>query len=700
MATAMAQGRLLTAFMKINTQEYRPDIDGLRAIAVSLVVIYHAYSEWMTGGFVGVDVFFVISGFLITNIIAGELRQGEFSFRRFYEKRIRRIFPALILVLLACLILGYFTLLAREYKPLGKHVLGGATYISNVILMKEAGYFDDSSDFKALLHLWSLAIEEQFYLVWPVVLALAFAAKKRLPWVVGIATLLSFGLCIFFTQRAPEHVFFNPVTRSWELFIGAFIALIPSVSTVSVTPASGESAAAQLARLAAQYKNLLSITGLLLIAGAAVFFDEANLFPYWRALLPCVGAALIIWAGKDATVNKYVLSLRPMIYIGLISYPLYLWHWPALFFARMISNDQLDVWTIGGAVLISLLAAAATYHLVEKKLRRSSFKPLPWILLVVLLVLGALGGLIYKKDGLPGRFPAAEERARNVGSFEWYAQGNDFSTACVQQLGNKFPEYCNMMDLSRPATIALIGDSTANHFYLGFANQLASKSKAENLVEIGKGGCPALLDVDAARNTGMNDCDDTMADALKYVEATPTIHTVVLSMTGATYMNETLAAIKARAPYYRLRSISDPKLEDPAPIVEKGLRKTLDYLVKSGKNVVFLLSIPALNFEPEDCSNIRPFSIKGPKHSSCEVDRATIDSINNGYRTVVFNVLKDFPQVKLWDPYNLICGPDGCRTLEGAIPLYRDKIHLSVYGSDYIAQRLPMDELLGAKTPP
>lgn len=687
--------------MKINTQEYRPDIDGLRAIAVTLVLVFHAFPQLITGGFVGVDVFFVISGYLITKIISGDIARDRFSFRRFYEKRILRIFPALILVLLSCLAAGYYTLLAREYKALGKHVLGGATYISNFLLMKEAGYFDSSSELKALLHLWSLAIEEQFYLVWPVVLVLGATTRRHALKVIGTLALLSFGLCLYFTRQYPENVFFNPLTRAWELFVGAFLSFLPPLAATASarTPASaGSLGKFGISRFTAP--NVLSLCGLLLIAVSSLVFGGMDLFPYWRALLPCAGASLIILAGKDAAINRRLLGARPVVYIGLISYPLYLWHWPALFFARMISNNQLDPVITGAAVLFSLLAAAATYHLVEKRIRHSTARYVPLVLLLTLLGLGAAGGLVYRLKGLPERFPVLEQRAKNVGSFEWYEQGYDNTAACIQLLDNKFPDYCNIMDLKRPATIALLGDSTANHYFLGLADELTGKSSKENLVEIGKSSCPPLLDIESFTNTGPQACDETMSDMLEYVDHAPSIHTVILSMTGATYFNETRAAAMSSAEYFRVRLQSNPKLDDPEQIFATAIRKTLVHLQRTRKQVIFLLSVPALDFYPEDCENIRPFSIKGSKKSSCDVDRGTIDRINADYRNLVIKVLKEFPQVKLWDPYGSICDDKVCHTLQDGLLLYRDKIHLGFYGSQFIGERLPVVDLIGDKTSP
>ncbi|MEY3513223.1 MAG: hypothetical protein RL420_246 [Pseudomonadota bacterium] len=303
---------------------YRPDIDGLRAIAVLSVVIFHAFPEYLGGGFIGVDVFFVISGFLITSLILREQREERFSLKHFYARRIRRIFPALSLVLGFGLVAGWICLNFMEYKQLTKHTGSSAIFITNFMLLREAGYFDNAADTKPMLHLWSLAIEEQFYLAWPLVLMFF----KRLPrWlfpalVVLLLSSLGYSLSLVFKGNF-EYDFYSPLSRSWELLLGASLAF--GVSRQVAIPTS--------------WRNMAGWVGLVFIFISACFLDKNMPFPGYWALPPTVGAALILFAGMQSNLNRVLLASRPLVAIGLISYPLYLWHWPLLSFARILESQ-------------------------------------------------------------------------------------------------------------------------------------------------------------------------------------------------------------------------------------------------------------------------------------------------------------------------------------------------------------------------
>jgi peptidoglycan/LPS O-acetylase OafA/YrhL len=263
---------------------YRPEIDGLRGIAVLSVVAYHAAPQYWGGGFVGVDSFFVISGFLISSIILKGLDDGAFSFFDFYERRIRRIFPALIVVLLACLAFGWLALLADEYTERGKHTTAAAGFYSNFLLMRETGYLDGIARFKILLHLWSLGIEEQFYLVWPLCLVLIWKRRAAMPWAIGFVTLLSFALNLWFLGAKPNVVFYVPFTRLWELSVGALLAYF----SVFGRPAG------------TKVRDAAGWTGAALIVGSLVFLHSDMPFPGWRAAVPVLGSAMLIFAGPGA----------------------------------------------------------------------------------------------------------------------------------------------------------------------------------------------------------------------------------------------------------------------------------------------------------------------------------------------------------------------------------------------------------------
>ncbi|MFO0456883.1 MAG: acyltransferase family protein, partial [Alphaproteobacteria bacterium] len=299
---------------------YRADIDGLRALAVIAVMIFHAFPSSLKGGFVGVDIFFVISGYLISSIILRDLHAGEFSFAGFYARRIRRIFPALALVMFAVLAFGYFALLADEYMQLGKHVGAGAAFLSNVVLWREAGYFDNASETKPLLHLWSLAVEEQFYILWPALLYLCWRWRCSTLAVLLTVTALSFAANLASLRYDLSLAFYSPFTRFWELSAGAVLAYLNVTRPLMLRP---------------NLQNAMSWLGLALILAACFGLRKSLSFPGFWALLPVVGACLMIAAGAAAPVNRWLLARPWMVGIGLISYPLYLWHWPLLSLARI-----------------------------------------------------------------------------------------------------------------------------------------------------------------------------------------------------------------------------------------------------------------------------------------------------------------------------------------------------------------------------
>ena len=331
--------------------KYRPDIDGLRAIAILSVVLYHAIR--LEGGFIGVDIFFVISGYLISTIIFSSLEDNSFSFIEFYGRRIKRIFPTLILVMIAVYTLGWFVLLGDEYKQLGKQITGGAGFISNFILWNESGYFDNAAVTKPLLHLWSLGIEEQFYIIWPLLLWFTWKQHLNLLAITIALAVISFVLNIIYVQADAVATFYSPQTRFWELMIGSILAYI-MINNQNL-----------LVNLKQRYTDALSIFGIGLIIIGFIFITEKNYFPGWWALLPTLGTMLIISAGPGAWFNRMILSNRILVWFGLISYPLYLWHWPLLSFAHILEYQRPSFEIRFIAVLISILLAWLTYQFIE-----------------------------------------------------------------------------------------------------------------------------------------------------------------------------------------------------------------------------------------------------------------------------------------------------------------------------------------------
>lgn len=322
---------------RVNTS-YRADIDGLRGIAVLLVVLYHGFPTRFTGGFVGVDIFFVISGFLISNVIIEGLQENRFSFLDFYARRIRRIFPALALVLFASFAFGWFVLFPGEYQQLGKYIGGGAGFIGNIVTLNEAGYFDTRASLKPLLHLWSLGVEEQFYFVWPILLFLSWRWRFGALAIASIILVVSFVVNMDLTATDPTAAFYLPITRFWELMLGCLLATIQakriSLTTYFSRQFDFKSTTANFS------KEATAVLGIVLISAASYFVTSQKQFPGTWALVPTVGAMLLIAVGGTSFIGRWFLANRALVYVGLISYPLYLWHWPILSFARIIHYEE------------------------------------------------------------------------------------------------------------------------------------------------------------------------------------------------------------------------------------------------------------------------------------------------------------------------------------------------------------------------
>ena len=381
---------------------YKSEIDGLRAFAVLSVVAFHAFPYFVVGGFVGVDIFFVISGFLITTHIFENLDKESFSFGDFYGRRIRRIFPSLIIVMIFSLVFGWFVLLADEFNQLGKHLAAGAGFISNFIFAAEVGYFDAEAEFKPMLHLWSLAVEEQFYIFWPLILWLAWKANLNLLLVCLLIMLASFLVNIIWVEKYPAQIFFLPFGRFWELLVGSVLAWIllyrPYLSgfdrNLSVRSKFNN------ILLALIQNGFITFLGIVLLIASIFFINKNDLFPSYTAVVPVIGAVLIIVGGNASALARLILSNKLAVWFGLISYPLYLWHWPILSYLHIIEDGtpQRDVRIL--AVLVSIFLAWLTFVFIEKPIRfgktKKKFRNIA--LMVIVSIIGFIGLLINYYD--------------------------------------------------------------------------------------------------------------------------------------------------------------------------------------------------------------------------------------------------------------------------------------------------------------
>jgi peptidoglycan/LPS O-acetylase OafA/YrhL len=483
--------------------KYRPDIDGLRAIAVLSVVAFHAFPSWVRGGFIGVDVFFVISGYLISTIIFENLDKGTFSFFDFYSRRIRRIFPALLIVLIACFAFGWFTLLANEYKQLGKHIAAGAGFLSNFILWNEAGYFDNSADTKPLLHLWSLGIEEQFYIVWPLLLWFAWKRKFNLLTITIVVAIASFVLNIKGVKQDMVATFYSPQTRFWELLSGSLCAWFTLHKKDALTGMKSNidvwlSRVVYSEKQASDGKtlaNILSFIGLLLLLYGFWRINKELSFPGKWALLPVLGTLLIITAGSKAWINRIILSNKVAVWFGLISFPLYLWHWPILSFARIVEGEVPSRNIRIAAVVLSIVLAWLTYRLVERPLRFGNHSKAKVAVLVMLMtVIGYVGYNTYERNGLSFRFAIQARNLAESIDFQWHSYIQ--FEKCHLQTSSKLIHDDTCFQTARPIVV-LWGDSHAASLYPGLKN-LQGGDKF-GLTQLTQSACPPIFGLKVLR---------------------------------------------------------------------------------------------------------------------------------------------------------------------------------------------------------
>ena len=455
------------------SDRYRSDIDGLRAVAVMLVINFHGFPDVIPGGFVGVDVFFVISGFLITGIIARELAEDRFSLIGFYNRRVRRIFPALILLLAAVLVLGWLWMLPGPYAALSGDVAASAAFSANIALMLQSGYFDIAAAKKPLLHLWSLGIEEQFYLAWPLLLMFCARLRWNLLPVAVIIGLASFVLNVAMIGSDPVATFYLPFTRAWELLAGAVLAFTWDRFD------QGEAAS-----------NRRALIGAALIMAAAAVLNTHRAFPGWWALLPVAGSTLVLSA-PASWLNRSALSWRPVVGVGLISYPLYLWHWPLLVMFSVIKFERLTSIQTELTLLLSAGLAWGTYRFIETPFRQGRPVPLKAASLAGAMALVAACGVIVLRNGgfdvrVPSEIRALASVTTQAGQWRVHR--------CMLDLSHEteFADEC--VERGRRPLLLLWGDSTAGSLMPGLFK--AQRTHDFAIAQFTSSSCAAVLNVD------------------------------------------------------------------------------------------------------------------------------------------------------------------------------------------------------------
>jgi peptidoglycan/LPS O-acetylase OafA/YrhL len=645
------------------TSHYRPDIDGLRALAVLAVMLFHYRVPGFRGGFVGVDVFFVISGFLITGLIHGDMREGRLSLRRFYERRIRRIFPALFALLIGTTIAAGLIFFPSSLARFGRSLFATALFGANFEFWHEAGYFDVAADQKPLLHLWSIAVEEQFYLLFPALLLLIGArSKRRALLAVGLMFVASLAFSIWSARHATTAGYYLLPSRMWELMLGALLAL-----GVAPLPASRP------------LQEGLSIAGLLLIAFGVFAYSPATPFPGAAALAPCVGAALIIAAGQTAALNR-ALSCQPIVFVGLISYSLYLWHWPIYVFARTRLTHPLTASETAFLIVLSFALAVLSWRFVERPFRARSFRwPHPRLFAgagAAMATAVACALFIVDMHGLPQRFSPqirailAEENDGASRMHECFGM-----TAADVEMGR----LCRFGAKVQEASFILWGDSHADAL-MPAVQSLAELHGRAGLFA-GTDSCPPLLGVkraDTAKCEAFN-------DAVAKIATSKSIREIILearwakNAEGSSFGPEALPRVRL------YDDISEGRTErETRDVFYRGLDRTVRKLTEAGKKVVLVASVPEVGFPvPPVLARVK---MRDPG--------ATITTSIARYWQRQKFVLWAFAQMHkrygtdVVYPDRVFCKQGACRTSMKGRPLYRDAHHLSTFGAKQLTPLL------------
>jgi peptidoglycan/LPS O-acetylase OafA/YrhL len=636
----------------------RPDIDGLRGLAILAVLGYHFFPDQIGGGFVGVDIFFVISGFLISRILFTGLQQNTFDLRDFYSRRVRRIFPALITVVTATYSIGIFILTDDERLELARHILGAATFSTNFILWADSDYFNTDILTKPLMHLWSLGVEEQFYIVWPVAVWVLCKNKINMYGAIGLLLCTSLIWSIYQTSHNGTAAFYSPLTRFWEIMLGSLLAYGTLQKNSILVNGSNRT------------HQILSFCGFALIFLGLYFIDNDRSWPGYWALLPTLGTALIIAARPVCWINRQLLAHPVLRNLGLISYPLYLWHWPLVVYTRMFKGSALTPLDIFHVAIISLTLSMLTYRFCEAPVRRGSYGKEKVVALgIAMFLLGWFG--MFREVCAGDLFKPPSKIAYRLESWPYWA-----TPACTKQY-NAVPCQTN----SPAPKFMLLGDSHANHLFPGLAFGMPK------LKVVSVGTCPPLDQVFLKNEKSHGECDGTNSLGINkdILGTTPSITTVILSANwDYVFMQES----EDRAKHGQVKLVSQIQAEqsmDNMQLLNHGLARTIDYLQVRNLNIVFVRKTPQ-----SPLFDLRTYcSLRKHMHTTrqnCTVSRSAYEQSRQFEDTIVANLKEQFPRVIIYDPADAMCDADNCYLMRNGTLYFRDGHHLNLAGSLMIAE--------------
>ncbi|SMC55673.1 acyltransferase family protein [Polynucleobacter kasalickyi] len=608
---------------------YRPEIDGLRALAVINVIAYHAFPEVFPWGFLGVDIFFVISGFLITSLITNDLTQGKFNLSLFYSRRIKRLFPALIIVILACFAFSWFAFYAKEFAVLGKHIFAALGFFLNFVLWQESGYFDTQAMTKPLLHLWSLSVEIQFYVFWPVLLWAAFKYQFNLLRLAFIVLLISIGFNIFFLSKDINGAFYLSFNRFWEFQVGSICALL-SFQYQSI-----------LTKWKLEYADYVIGLGVVLFTLVILLANTHQTHSVLLGILTTLGTLSFILFSQDSAIIKHTLANPMMVWVGIISYPLYLWHWPLISFGQIITNGRLSASYKLELIGLAVLLAYLTYRFIERHVRYGT-KKVTIILVLLLVFIASQGWSVYSRDGLSFR----EKHIKDA----FGGRPPQVDKACLKNFDQYTPKFCRSSDESSPVEIALIGDSIAHNSYEGLAS--VYKLEGKKIVMLGwPGQKPLLKNIDS--QVLQNDTSEQMHRLITGLIHDQKVKTMILSM---------------RAPH----------VSDRTSFL-RDLRSTISEMKNYGKQVIFIYPPPEINFDPIECVGMPPF--RPVLRSKCSQAVSEIPQHFFEWRAELKQLLSQM-QIKTFDTFPVVCSANECQIQsQDGMLLYRERGYLTTSGS-------------------
>jgi peptidoglycan/LPS O-acetylase OafA/YrhL len=655
-------------------KHYRPDIDGLRAVAVLPVVLFHAHVVGFGGGYVGVDIFFVISGYLISLILLRSLDRDAFRITTFYERRIRRILPALAAMALVATAAAIWLLPPRELQAFGRSLQATALFYSNFHFATLTGYFDAPASTRPLLHTWSLGVEEQFYIVWPIALYLAYRLKLgRKTLIILVSLLLVASLSIAeWKSDGPSSAryFFLPQSRAWELMIGALLALgaFPQI-------------------LSKWQRDVAGLAGLAMIAVAVTLFSESTPFPSVWALVPCGGAALVIWAGASGdNIASRILSMPPLVFVGLISYSLYLWHWPVFVFAGIYAQRTLTLPEAFALIALSLVLATLSWKLIEQPFRRrreGGASPKPYLIggVCAIVAMAAVGLGLNASAGLPGRLDAQTLR------FEQASRAiNPLRKQCHTEGDVPRPAaFCTVPpSKDRNYDILVWGDSHADAFFP--AIRIVAERSGLSARQASKSGCPPLLGadrVDRRRDTAsVHNCkqyNQAMLDQLR--EQRPKL--VVLAGRWSLFT----APRSGQASFIVDSDGAELTVEASRRALKRSLERTVDAITKLGIPVLLIGQAPEIHRNPNVCY-VRNRMLGKSVEPCIRQAVADAEALLGTSNDILTAIAATRPKVRLLRLDTLFCEGGTCSAVRDGEPLYNDWSHISRYAAPPIAESL------------